>query len=430
MSWASDIYTIDKRGAELCRDMSIAGFAFDAQEAKIASAQMLEVEGRAFAEAELAVGRTIRKGNGGGFSTIDLGQAFYKDLRAPVLLRSEKTGAPSLGVDALRSFAACARPELRALSVAVLEWRRARKIRSTYIDAIKLGSDLRVHPTWLNYGTVSGRFSCQQPNIMNLPRPENDPTRSELRPGGIRGLFHAKRDHVLVAGDAKQLEMRIAAYASGDKMMIAACESSDLHAANAAVIFGDLFNSASPPLRKALRTLAKSAGFAVCYLAEAETVWARIVATPEGAKTKLREVKSMLEKLRNGFADYFRWQNAGLLDAMRNGYVSSPVFGRRRWLGHDPSPTEAANFPIQSGAADLMNDRAPKIVFALRAARLPAKLVAQVHDSCVFECERSAAPELCALFEREFTKPIDICTSGTRLTASFPLDLEISDRWH
>jgi DNA polymerase I-like protein with 3'-5' exonuclease and polymerase domains len=446
----ADVYECDKRGAEICTQMTQTGFAFDVARARSHAERLRDAEADARGRANTAVGREIRATKTGGFGLKDLHAAFFRDLGAHVAATSVKTGRPSLGVDAMRVYASSQRPELRALALAVLEWRRARKVRTTYIEAIRLGSDLRVHPGWMNYGTVSGRFSCQGPNLMNLPRRENDPTREW---GGIRALYVAKPGFVLVAFDAKQLEMRIAAYASGDPVMIAACNSLDLHCANAALVFGARFvpeeymrldakkaaaEKGGPPLSpdekrlyvalKALRSLAKSAGFAVCYLATAETVYARLQAA--GENVRLEQVKTMLRNLHTQFHAYFMWQDRRLLDVIRTGYVESPILGRRRWLGHDPQPTEASNFPIQAGAADVMNERLPAIVHELERRSPRTHIVAQVHDSGVFETperEASCVEETC---HEIFEAPVTIASSGTMLTASFPIDVEVSERWH
>jgi DNA polymerase-1 len=434
------IYEADKRAAELCTRMQVTGFAFDTERAADLRSCLVNAEAKAVAAAREASG--VDELN--PFSVKQLQDAFFKRLRAPIFFRSNLTGQPSLGVDAMRGYAACADERLRTLALAVLEARRARKVRATYVDAIVLGPDGRVHPSWLNYGAVSGRWACQAPNLMNLPRPENDPTHAAGL-GGVRSVYIARPGYRIVAFDKAQLEMRVAAYVSGDPVMIRACESADLHAANAEAIFGAAFNAheyaelaaasdlgpdrkARLKLLKALRTLAKTSGFAVCYLAEAGTVFARLVAA--GADVTLRRVEAMLSKMRRAFAAYYGWQAARLLDCVRTGYVYSPILRRRRWLGHDPSPTEAANFPIQAGAADLMNTQLPIICDRLADAALDASLVAQVHDSAVFEVRESHVDRVKGICREVSEAPVTIATSGAELTAVFPIDIDDSDRWH
>lgn len=425
MPGASRVYEADKQAAALCTRMSQVGFGFDQERAEEIAASLRDAERAALAACDDAVGRVIKRTKSGGLSTTDLEIAFFSDLGAPVFFRSALTGKPSLGVDAMRGYAACKSEALQKLALGVLEYRRARKIRSTYVEAIVVGPDGRVHPSWLNYGAVSGRWACQDPNLMNLPRKDTDPT-AKTHKGGIRSLYCPRPGYRLVIFDKKQLEMRVAAYASGDEAMIAACESKDLHSANAEAIFGELFLSADAPTRYALRQMSKSAGFAVCYLAEASTVYARIVAS--GQAITLRQVEAMLQKMRRGFKGYYTWQERRLLECIRTGYTASPILGRCRWLGHEPSPTECANFPIQGGASDIMNELLPRLV-PLQRKECGAELVAQVHDSAVFEVPEKHVEHSKMLCEDLNSEPVALCSSGRELHPVFPIDLEDCERW-
>lgn len=440
------VYQTDHRVAELCRDMSIAGFAFDASRAREFSAFLLDAETKARQAADGAVGRKILSGPSGGFSNKDLAKAFFGDMRAPVIHYSELSGRPSLNVDALRAYSAGADPDLRNLAIAVLEFRRARKVRVTYIDrpllALLRG---RIHPSWLSYGAETGRLSCQGPNLANLPSMANDPTR-EL--GGIRSLYLAPEGRRLVVWDAKQLEMRVAAYVTGDEAMIAACNSLDMHSSNAVICFGDGFDaeryeelSSKVSLSadekrelvglKGLRTLAKSGAFAVCYMAEAETVWARIVASGLlNPPPELRMIEMMLQRMKREFHGYYEWQERNYLKIMKSAHAFSPLLGRPRFLSHDPETTKAANYPIQSGAADLMNIRLPLIEDALRRRVPGSRIVAQVYDSAAIECDERHVEEVKEISKSIFEAPIVISTSGRDIEASFPIDVEDSVRWH
>ncbi len=430
--------------------MAIAGFAFDVERAQIMQGILAAEELAAAERLAQACGRPVK-----ALSVKDLGAAFFgkppDGLGMPVFFRSELTGRPSLGVDAMRAYAACADPRWRAAALAVLDVRKARKIRSTYVTSPLelLGTDGRIHPTWKCCGPVSGRWACSDPNLMNLIRAASEPA-SVRAAGGIRSLYTVRPGFTIVAFDASQLEMRIAAYASGDPAMIGACESADLHAGNASVIFGAGFDDVGyAALKKriklgnlsdglefeafedldGLRTLAKSAGFAVCYMANAETVYARIVADGKGDLLQhgIRSVEAMLQKLRKGFAQYFAWQAERLGKAIKTGYTDEPITGRRRWLGHDPSPTECANHPIQGGAAGLMNLRLPAIVDAMRAAIPRARLVAQVHDSGVFEVPEAQADKAAEVMREVFEAPILLRSSGQ--LATFPIDIKKGTRW-
>lgn len=411
-----NVYEVDKRVAILCRDAQVNGFAFDQGQARAMADALGQRQDQLVARACELAGESINL-----LSPTDLRRVLFERMGAPVFFRSEKTKQPSLGVDSMRAYAVCADAVLSEFATTLLDYRRVRKVRSTNVVKVPLGRDGRVHPTWMNYGAVSGRWSCQAPNLMNLPRAENDPTIPIGFDGGIRSLYVSRPGTLLVAFDAKQLEMRVAAYASGDAAMIAACESSDLHAANAAIIFGAPFDASTGARRKALRSLAKSAGFAVAYMAQAQTVYARIVAT--GTAITLAQVEGMLRRMRRAFNAYYTWQERNLAEVVRRGYVTSPILGRRRWLGHEPSPTECANFPIQSGAADLMNLRLPEIAGAL--APLRAKLVAQVHDSAVFEVPVAAVDDAIGIARELFERPIRVGAHDV----VFPIDIGAGERW-
>ncbi len=427
-SVAARVYATDCAAAELCTRMSMRGFSFDTARAKEIAESLRASEQAAIAKCDAAINRPLKRTKTLGISTKDLEVAFFSDMRAPIFFRSELTGKPSLGIDSMRGYAACQSENLRALALGVLEFRRARKIRSTYVEAVIVDDDGRVHPGWQNYGAVSGRWSCADPNLMNLPRKSTDPT-AKTHDGGIRSLYRASRGCSLVAFDKKQLEMRIAAYASGDAAMIAACESVDLHSSNAAVLFGDAFLTCTDPTARAqMRTAAKSAGFAVCYLAEAPTVYARIVA--EGLPIKLRQVEVMLTRLQRGFSTYYSWQSQRLLECIRRGYTDTPILGRQRWLGHEPTPTECANFPIQGGAADVMNALLPPLEARIRAEAPGTHMVAQVHDSAVFDVPNRYVGRVEALCREFNDRAVAIGSSGAMLHPVLPIDLETSERWH
>lgn len=174
------VYDSDKVTAALCTRLQEVGFAFDAERAAVLAARLAEREKEIEAEACAFIGRAINL-----LSPIQLGDAFFRDFGAPWLFLSDKTGKPSLGVDTLRAFAARSEPNISGLARLVIEYRRCRKVRKTYLENVvrDLGPDGRVHATWLNYGAVSGRFSSQGPNLMNAPRASNDPTITHCREG-------------------------------------------------------------------------------------------------------------------------------------------------------------------------------------------------------------------------------------------------------
>lgn len=411
------VYESDKDSATICRRMGVNGFRFDTVRAREISAALEADEVRLAAScAELAGMPDLNV-----LSPKQLQEAVFQRLGAHVCFRSE-SGAPTLNKESLRAYAAGGSPELRAFALNVLSYRSARKCRSTYVDRIKVHEDGRVRPTWLSYGTVSGRWSSQGPNLANLPSTRADPS---MALGGIRSLYVASPGRRLVAFDIKQAEFRVAAYMSGDENMIAVCQdpSGDIHTANAIMLFGDAFRQAPPLKQKELRGLAKRAVFAVCYLAEVATVYASIAS--EGVAITLAQVQAMLNAMQKQFRAYYAHQAERLNLTISRGYVESPVLGRKRWLGHAPSPPENANFPIQAGAADIMNLKLAKIE-RLRAERgIQADIVAMVYDAAYWDTAEKDVDSMLALTQEVFDEPV--LMNGRQLV--LPIDKHDGERW-
>lgn len=436
MSSLQELYQLDLKLADLGRRMSISGFAFDTARALPCREHLVKLEQEAQERADKAAGTPLNL-----HSPKQLQEVFIKKLHAPVLKKSEKTDAPSLDSEVIQQYAAFASQEIRELAGALLAYRRASKLRGTYVDVLIEGArrDGRVHCSWNAYGTLSGRFSADSPNLMTMPRKNHDLT-TAVEPGGIRALFTAKPGCKLVCFDCEQLEARIAAYFSGDPAMIAACEGSDFHAANAERLFPKDFKASeyaelkgtavlSPEalkryaFLKTLRDDAKQAGFATNYLAEAPTLLGRLIA--EGRKATLQQAEALLSVVRRTFHKYYAFQAAELRKIAACGYVYSPVCRRRRFVGREPIPTECANFPIQSGAADFVNLRTLELDAALQAQFPDVAVVAQVHDSLSLEVPEGSIAAVAALCKEIFEAPFEIAGR----TAVFPVEIKVSEKW-
>jgi len=404
------VYEEDKRLGLLCRGMQERGVAVDQRRREEVRRELLGRQNYYLGALRQQAGFEIQP------TKLDhLRKVLFKVLHGPVLFRSIQTGLPSTSVDTLQALAQT-QTAAGKFSRLLLKWREAWKLRSTYVDGIHPERDGRVHPSWRAWGTVSGRLSCREPNLQNLKRGSI-----------IRSMYVAPRGRDLVAFDFKQLEMKIAAYSSGDKNFIAACESEDLHRENALVLFGELPDKDEQPEEyKRLRTIAKSAGFAVNYLATAETVHARLAADGMGVSfmgVSLQQVEAMLQRLKRTYSRYFEWQEEQLRLVQQQGYLRLPLSGRIRWFGHEPMPTEVANYPIQGGAADLMNMFLPEIEDALPRG---AFITAQIHDAAIIECAPAQADRIAKLCQKVTERPVDI--GGTR--AVFPIDVKCgAKRW-
>lgn len=410
------LYENEKINSQLCREMTVNGFAFDSARAAEFRAELTKQIDIQQARCSTIVEHPINTR-----SHPQLRCAFFDELKAPVIFRRKKTRSPVLDKEALQAYAVGPfGEEVNDLAAAMLEIRSLEKIRGSYIDSVEVHDDGRQHPGWKVGRVVTGRFSSE---LMQLPRPENDPI---IAHGGIRSLYSAAPGYRLVAFDASQLEFRIAAYLTGDETMIAACErgDGDIHSANAATIFGDAFSSLPKGVaRSKLRNITKVVGFAgVLYFAEEATCHAKVLAM--GVNVSLRQVTAALKKLKGAFGGYYRYCDESMREAIRTGYVTEPLSGRRRWVGHAPEMTKVGNFPVQAGASWLLNDRLPRITDALRP--LGARLVGQVHDAGYYEVPVGYETEAIAIGDGIFRLPV---TFPNGRVAVFPAEWHVGDRW-
>ena len=325
---------------------------------------------------------------------------------------------------------------------ALLRWRVAEKINGTYVKAVSIHPDGRAHYNWRPYGTNSGRFSCR---LQSCPRWS---TAIEDRP---REMYVASPGCVLKYFDLSQAEARMAANLSGDTNFIATCKG-DVHTGNAKILFpqpdalemltrdakgkhcpqhgespkaGAACNCGKP-----YRDIAKNAGFAVAYLAEAPTVFAYLRA--HGFPVELDDVETMLSALKSSYRRYYEYVAENVAFVEKHGYLRTALVGRVRWFGFHPKPQEIANMPIQSGIADVMNTRLLEMQDALRRPAPRVRLVAQVHDAAIFDTPKGDAALVDALIVKTWAEPIRIKPSIVcREAREFLLPAEIKEgrRW-
>ena len=266
----------------------------------------------------------------------------------------------------------------------LLEYRALSKLRSTYYDALPAEVDARdgrVHTEFVQSGAATGRLSSANPNLQNIPM------RTE-RGRQIRRAFVARPGATLVGADYSQVELRVMAHLSGDPNLVAAFASGeDVHASTARRIF-----SVTGPLDPALRARAKVVNFGVMY--------------GMGARSLSQQMGIELAEAQRFIADYFRvfegvraFLDRTVEEARRRGYVET-LLGRRRYLpgldsthGGERSATERAaiNTPIQGSAADLMKLAMIRVHHALKQRVPSARLLLQVHDELVLECDAGDA---------------------------------------
>ena len=277
---------------------------------------------------------------------------------------------------------------------AVLDYRQLTKLKSTYVDGLTkvIAPDGRIHTSFQNTVTATGRLSSTEPNLQNIP------VRTELG-AELRKMFVAPEGKVLVDADYSQIELRLLAHIAGDEHMIAGFRSGeDIHTLTAAQVFG------VPPelVTKQMRSAAKAVNFGIVYGISAFSLGQDI-----GVPTY--EAKDYMQRYFDKYSGVRAYMDAVVEKAREEGYVST-ILGRRRWLPELKSSNfntrsfgerVALNMPIQGTAADIIKLAMIRVDAALREAGLEAKLVLQVHDELIVECPEGEAGQVEALLTRE-----------------------------
>jgi DNA polymerase-1 len=358
---------------QVLADMEMAGIALDVEYLEKFSQELKERIGLIKTQIFEAVGSEFNLN-----SPQQLSEALFERLQLTPPDRTQKTSS---------GFYSTAAGTLEAMKGDhpvvdwVLEYRELSKLKNTYVDALPLQVNPhtgRVHTSYNQAGSVTGRIASSNPNLQNIP------IRTELG-RQVRKAFIAEPGHVLLAVDYSQVELRIVAHMSDDETMLAAFNAGqDIHAATAAAIFDVPIDQVT----KDQRNRAKGVNFGLIYgmsafglsrytditLAEAEDFVNAYFEQFPGVKSYLENMKTQ---------------------AAEQGYVET-LLGRRRYFLTLKNQTnrnirnreerEAINAPIQGTAADIMKIAMLKVPGALQTAKLSAKMLLQVHDELVLEC--------------------------------------------
>ena len=357
-------------------DMEMAGIALDKKFFAVFSVELKERMAALERQIYAAAGRTFNIN-----STQQLSDVLFKSLGLVPPDRGKKTASGHY------STAAGVLDEMsgqHAVVDMILEYRELSKLISTYVEALPTQihpEDGRVHTSFSQTNTVTGRLSSSDPNLQNIP------TRTDLGRRVRRG-FVADPGNVLVSLDYSQIELRIVAHMAGDEAMLDAFRAGqDIHATTAAAIYAVPLEAVT----KEMRRHAKAINFGLIYGMSAFGL--------------TRSTELTLAESQDFVAAYFR-QFPGVkkyLDGIRketalSGYVET-MLGRRRYFPNLKSglnqamknreEREAINAPIQGTAADIMKIAMIKIPSALAQAGLHGKMLLQVHDELVIECPRA-----------------------------------------
>ena len=285
----------------------------------------------------------------------------------------------------------------------VIEYRELKKMQSTYITVLPtlVNPDTRrIHTSFIQWGTATGRLSSRDPNLQNIP------VRSDLGKKIRASFVPQSKDNVILAVDYSQIELRMLAHLSGDAALIESYkEGIDIHARTAAAIYGVDLDAVTSDMRRD----AKVVNFGVLYGMTAFRL-ARDLKIP---MSQARDFIDGYFGMYQGVQQFIEDTKAA---AHRDGYVET-LSGRRRYIaGIDSSDRMesqmaermAVNTPVQGSAADLIKIAMIRIQKRINEEKLPLKMMLQVHDELVFECPRDQVEAMAQMVKSEMEGAMEL----------------------
>ena len=357
---------IERNGALVCRD-TLAAHSQELGE------RILALESQAH---ELA---------GGPFnlgSPKQLGEILFNQLELPVLRKTPK-GAPSTAEDVLAELALD-----YPLPAVLMEYRGLSKLKSTYTDKLPEMIDPRtgrVHTSYHQAVTATGRLSSSDPNLQNIPIRTEEGRR-------IRQAFIAAPGHQIVAADYSQIELRIMAHLSQDAGLLTAfAEGLDVHSATAAEVFGVGIDAVSGDQRRK----AKAINFGLIYGMSAFGLGKQLGI----GRNEAQEYIDLYFARYPGVADYMARtresaHQTGYVETLRGRRLYLPEINARNRQRQQAAERTAINAPMQGTAADIIKMAMLAVDAWLTDSKINARLIMQVHDELVFEVESGAVEEL------------------------------------
>lgn len=264
----------------------------------------------------------------------------------------------------------------------ILEYRELTKLLSTYVESLPKLTDKenRIHTDFVQTGTATGRLSCREPNLQNIPV-RNDAGRK------IRSAFTAGDGKVLISADYSQIELVVLAHLSGDENMCKAFnEGTDIHKTTAALIYGISPEQVTPQMRR----IAKTINFGVIY-------GMGTFSLSKDLGISRKEAQNFIDLYFKTYSSVSQFMSDTISKAESNGYVET-IFKRRRPITGINSKNKiekaaaervAKNTPIQGSAADIVKKAMIDVSKALKESELPCKILLQVHDELIFECDEN-----------------------------------------
>ena len=299
----------------------------------------------------------------------------------------------------------------------ILEYRELAKLQSTYVETLPTMCDKneRIHTDFIQTGTATGRLSCREPNLQNIPV-RNEAGRK------IRSAFTATPGTILISADYSQIELVVLAHLSQDKNMCNAFISgTDVHKATAALIFGVPQEEVTPQMRRTAKTI----NFGVIYGMSAF----RLANDLGISRTQAAEFIENYFKTYSSINDFI---NSTIQKTEETGFVQT-IFGRKRHIANINSKNKlekssaermAVNTPVQGSAADIVKKAMLDVSKALEEENTQAKLILQVHDELLVEC-----PDNPQTIEKTISIIKEKMENAVKLNVPLKVSIEYGKNW-
>ncbi len=318
-----------------------------------------------------------------------VGEILFDKLKIPYRWRKAKTAQYSTDVTKLNELAVD-----HEIVRKILTYRKYSKLKSTYVDTLPLlinPKSGRIHSNFNQARAATGRLSSDKPNLQNIPIKHE--AGREIR----KAFIPRDEDHILLAADYSQIELRLIAEISKDKIMLDAFnEGRDFHTATAATVYDVDYDKVTPDQRRN----AKTVNFSIIYGAGATNL-SRQLDIPR------KEAKELIDTYYTRFTGLVAYMHDTVEFAKENGYVKT-LAGRKRLLRNINSRNSlsrsnaermAINTPIQGSAADMIKLAMIDIHQTLKSSTLKSKMIMQVHDELVFDIYKPELEEMKAMIE-------------------------------
>ncbi len=341
-----------------------------------------------------------------------LGEVLFEQLKISSKAKKTKTGQYATSEDILMQH-----KNDHAIIPLILDYRQVKKLKSTYVDPLPTLIDLRdgrVHTSFMQTVTATGRLSSNNPNLQNIP------IRSE-RGKEIRKAFIARsEDFLLMSADYSQIELRIIASLANDPAMIQSFKNGeDIHRATAAKVYQVPLDQVT----KDQRSAAKAVNFGIIYGQSA-------FGLSQNLGISRTEAKQLIDSYFEQYGTIKTYMDSAVKNARENGYVET-IMKRRRYLPDINSANavvrgfaerNAVNAPIQGSAADIIKKAMIAVSKAMKEQGVKSKMILQVHDELVFDVHKEEVEQMKNLVEKAMV-------SAVNLAVPMEVELEVAQNW-